>query len=243
MQAADAAVDRIESAGDARHPAARALRALGVFERDLGRFVERFDGIGRAAVRRDLEQRLFGLVDLFARVDVLAGIQRLFDHLAPDRHQFAQQGEVVNLSRELARADQPRARSGQLGEIGGAAQLRHPLVLFEHRFQRHWRREHVVLAQRPDRAKDAAMDRFEEMLVLDYLDNVVGQPVVDHHRAQQRGLRLDILGQAGGGVRRRGGRGRIHRCDRGHGPLSHCRRRHSRCPGLFIMWTKGVPAR
>ncbi len=39
------------------------------------------------------------------------------------------------------------------------------------------------------------MHRLEEMLRVQTIDQIVGQPVVDHHRAQQRGLRLDIAGK------------------------------------------------
>ena len=44
------------------------------------------------------------------------------------------------------------------------------------------------------------MHRLEEMLRIQPVDQIVGQPVVDHHRAEQRGLRLDIAGSCCGSV-------------------------------------------
>ena len=60
------------------------------------------------------------------------------------------------------------------------------------------------------------MQRLEEMMRLQPDLDVLDQPVVDHQRAEQRGLRLDILGE-------RGGRWRfcafVDSDDFGHGPL------------------------
>ena len=53
-----------------------------------------------------------------------------------------------------------------------------------------------------DRIVDAAVERLEEMLRAELELDVLDQPVVDHQRAKQRGLGLDILGK-------RGGRGRF----------------------------------
>src|SRR3546814_7127716 len=75
---------------------------------------------------RDVRQYLRGGLDLRARIDFLGGIERAIDQRPPHRHQGAQHREIVDLLRELLGADQPRARSGELREIRGAAQLLHP---------------------------------------------------------------------------------------------------------------------
>ena len=41
--------------------------------------------------------------------------------------------------------------------------------------------------------------------------DIVGQPIVDHHRAEQRGLRLDVAGQLNGF-----GRSRLGKCQSSH---------------------------
>ena len=66
------------------------------------------------------------------------------------------------------------------------------------------------------------MQRLEEMLGLEPVDQIVRQAVVDHHRAEHRGFGLDILRQGYGF-----GFGRGYECG-GHAPLSHPSRRHSR---------------
>ncbi|MFC3444502.1 hypothetical protein ACFOKF_25550 [Sphingobium rhizovicinum] len=61
-----------------------------------------------------LYRATFGGFDLFARIDILAGVHRVFDQFAADADQLAQQGKVVNLAGEVTRADQRRAIAGQL---------------------------------------------------------------------------------------------------------------------------------
>jgi hypothetical protein len=51
-----------------------------------------------------------GLLDLLLGIDRLAGVERPFNQPATDADQFAQQGEVVNLLGEIARADQALRR-------------------------------------------------------------------------------------------------------------------------------------
>ena len=209
VHAADLGVDAVDPRRHARQIAARIKRALGHLHRGGGGLRERLDTALAAAVRCDLEQLLLGQFDLRARVHVLAGVHRAIDQRPAHRHQRAEHGEVVDLLRELASADQPGAAARQPGQIGGAAQFLHPLVRVEHRAERHRGREHVVAAQCLDRGEDTAVQRFEEMRGFQPVDDVVRQPVVDHHRAQHRGLRLDVAGKlllgGGGGGECEGG--------------------------------------
>ena len=74
------------------------------------------------------------------------------------------------------------------------------------------------------------MERFEEMIGLELELDVLDDPVIEHHRAEKRRLRLDILGKR----RRLGGK----RCDYSNGighvaiipPTGVCRKL---CPEKF----------
>jgi hypothetical protein len=111
---------------------------------------------------------------LRARVDLLGRVHRPVDQRAAHAHQRAQHRQVIDLLRELPRADQPRAGARQPGEVRRPAQLLHPLVRVEHRAQRDGCRQHVVAAQGPDRRKDAAVHGFKEMRRLQPVEQVVG---------------------------------------------------------------------
>ncbi|PAV66731.1 hypothetical protein WR25_03666 [Diploscapter pachys] len=196
----------LHTRGDARQVAAAVQRTLGHLDRHRRRLREGLGGVFRAAVARDLVQFLLGQLDLRARIDLLGRIHRTFDERPADLHQRAQHREVIDLRRELARTDQAGARSGQAGEIGRTAQLLHPLIRFEHGPERDGGCQHVVDPQSLDRGEDAAVDGFVEMRGFQPVDQVVGQPVVDHHRAQHRGFGFDVAGQLqgfGGGRRGR----------------------------------------
>ena len=54
----------------------------------------------------DAEQRGLGLLDLPHRLDLFRGVERVLDQLAADADQLAQQRQVVDLLRQLARAEQ-----------------------------------------------------------------------------------------------------------------------------------------
>ncbi len=214
VHAADLGVDRVEAGGDARQIAARVERSLRHLDRHGGGLGEGLDRALGAAVGRDLEQLFLGGLDLRARIDLFRGVHRALDQPAPDRHQRAQHGEIIDLLGELPRADQAGARAGQLGEVTRPAQFLHALVGVEHRAQRDRRRQHVVAAQRLDRGEDAAVHRLEEVIGLELVEQIVGQPVVDHHRAEHRRFRLDILRQrlrfgCLGGMRENGGHGAL----------------------------------
>ena len=182
--------------------AARIERALGLFDRQLGRLAEALDLAFAAALLGDAVQFALGALDLRQRRDFLRRIERAFDHVAPDRDQRPQQRKIVNLLGEIARADDRRARPGQLGEIGRPADFLHRLVRLEHRAQGDRIGDHVLVAHAQDRIVDPPVQRLEEMVRSKLELDVLDQPVVDHQRAQQRRLRLDIVGQ-------RRGRGRV----------------------------------
>jgi hypothetical protein len=108
----------------------------------------------------------------------------------------------------MSRPTPTRARSsgagaGQLREIGGAADFLHRLVGVEQRLQRDRVGDHVLVGGAQDGVVDAAVQRLEEMFGPELELDVLDQPVVDHQRAQQRGLRLDVAGQLVGFARGR----------------------------------------
>jgi hypothetical protein len=94
---------------------------------------------------------------------------------------------------------------GELGEVGGAAKLLHLLVRLEQRPQGHRRGDHVAVDELQYLLVDAGVERLVEMVGPELELDVLGQPVVDHQRAEQRRLRLHVLGQCGRFGRRRAG--------------------------------------
>src|SRR3546814_3196380 len=100
--------------------AARVERALGGLQRGEARLVEAFDRSHLGLAARDAVERGFGLLDLRLRIDALAGVERVLDERAPDAREFAQEREVENLPRNVARTDQPRAAAGELREVTDA---------------------------------------------------------------------------------------------------------------------------
>ena len=115
VKAADLGVEAVQAGGEARQMAAAVERPLGHFERVLGGFGERLGLAGGPAFLGDLVELGLRLLDLLERSDLLAGVERAFDKLSADADQRPKQREVVNLRREVACADDRRARSRQLG--------------------------------------------------------------------------------------------------------------------------------
>ena len=207
VQPADLLVDAGKTRRDARQMAARIERAFGDADRLGRRLREALDRAQFHVAARDAIERAFGLLDLGARIDRFARVHRVIDKLPPDRDEFAQQREVENLLGEIARADQTRARSGQLRQIARPANRLHRLVGLEKRFQRHRRDGHVAVEQCHQLLEDPPVQRFEEMHRAERHGQVLGDAVVDQDRADQRRLGLDIVrqfahfGAAGGVIR------------------------------------------
>ena len=212
VQARCLAVDRGEAGGLARQAAAR-----------LHCRFDQLDGVERgfAEGRRlapgarafgDLEQIGLGLRDAVHRGGVLRSVERAFHQPAPDAHQLAQQGEIVDLLGQLARGEQARAIGGELGEIGRAAQFAQRLVRLEIGAQRDRRGGGITLDQGEHAFIDALVERFEEVFGPDGNLQFLDHPVVDQHRAQKRGLGIEIRGQ----LARRGLLRGQARADRGH---------------------------
>ncbi len=155
VHAAHLGVDAVEPGGDARDMPARIERALGILDRLGRRLEEALDRALFAALLRHPVERDLGLLDLRLGIDLVGGVHRALDHPAPDADQRAQQREIVDLRGEVARADQRRARAGELRQIGGAAELLHRLVGLEQRAQRHRVGDHVLV----DDAQDLRVDR------------------------------------------------------------------------------------
>src|SRR3546814_9239550 len=58
------------------------------------------------------------LFDLAQRIHIFAGVERVFDQFATNAHQLSQQGQIVNLRREIPRANQRGATARKLRQIG-----------------------------------------------------------------------------------------------------------------------------
>ena len=101
-----------------RQMAAAVERLLGLLERQPGGLAEALDRVGRAALFGDPVELALGPLDLGQRRHFLGGVERALHHIAPDTDEGPQQGQVIDLRGEIARADHRRARAGQLGEIG-----------------------------------------------------------------------------------------------------------------------------
>ena len=163
--------------------------------------VRHAEGLDRArdlALLGDLVQRELRRLYLRQRSDIGRGIKGARRHVATDADHLAEQRQVVDLLGEVARRDQRAGLLGQLGEVSGAADLLHRLVALEQRLQGDRGGDHVAIRQRQDLLVDAAVQRLVEMLRSKLEHDVLDEPVVDHQRAEQRRLRLQVLGQRGG---------------------------------------------
>jgi hypothetical protein len=158
-----------------------------------------------------------GTLDLLERLDVLAGVERAGDEVPADPDQAAQQRKIVDLRREIPGRDQRGARTGQLRQIGRAADLLHRLVRLEQGLQRDRVGDHAAVGQAKDRLIDAAVKRFEEMIGAKLQLDILHQPVVEQQGAKQRGFGLYIMGEL---LDRRfwGARARVEE-DFGHGAI------------------------
>ena len=78
----------------------------------------------------------------------------------------AEQRQIIDLRGEIARADDRGAGTGQLRQIGRAADLLHRFVGFEDRPQSDRVGDHVAVGQLQDRFVDPAVHRLEEMVRL-----------------------------------------------------------------------------
>ena len=163
-------------------------------------------------------ERRFGCFDLGQRRNTFAGVHCLFDQRAAHRDQFAQQRQIVNLLRQFARRQQALPVGGQARQIGGAAQFLQPIVGFEIGLERDRGYNRLAVDQRGNARKYAAMHRGKEMLCGKRAGHFLKDAVVDQHRAQKRGLCLDIGGQGARGI----GFAQQDRGGVGHAPLLPC---------------------
>ena len=174
--------------------AAAVERALGHFERFLGGFGEGLGLALGAPLLGDLVQLGLGALDLSEGGNVLTRVERAFDQVAAYADQGTEQRQIVDLLGEVPCADHGRARSRQLREICGAANLFYRL-----RRLRTSGRKVTGLATRFASVirrigfVDAPVQRLEEMIRPKLELDVLDQPVVDHQRAEQRGLGFDVL--------------------------------------------------
>src|SRR3546814_2962963 len=108
----------------------------------------------------------------------------------------SQQGKIVNLRREIPRANQRGATARKLRQIGRAPKFLQRLVRIEQRLQGDRIGDHVPVKQLQYGFVNAPMHGFEEMLGAQPYLHILSDAVVDHQRAQQGGFRLDLARQA-----------------------------------------------
>src|SRR6185295_9259107 len=96
---------------------------LGIADRSLCRVAEGDRLAFGASFFRDFVQFGLGALDLSEGGNVLTRVERAFDQVAADSYQSAEQCQIVDLLCEVPRPDHGRARSRQLGEIGGSANV------------------------------------------------------------------------------------------------------------------------
>ena len=189
-------IKTVKSGGKTRHFSARIFCSFGHFD---GLSRRHRKALGRAAGTigfGDLVKLDLGLFDLPLGIDVFARIDGLFDHLAADADQRAEQRQLIDLRREIARADQRDAAFGELEQIGRSAERLDRLVGLEHRLERHRIGDHVAIDDHADdRLVDSAVRRLEEMIGVEDALDVVDEPVVDQQSAEQRRLGVDIVRQ------------------------------------------------
>ncbi len=195
MEAADLLIEAGEARCDAGHMTAAVERALRHLHRHGGGGREALDRSGFALALRYLVERDFRLLDLLAGIDILARIKSVFNKFPANIHKLPEKCQIINLRREVARAQERRPIAGQLGEITDATQFLQRGVLFQQRLQRYRVGDHVPLDKLHDRFVDAAMQGLEEMLSFQLELDILHDAVVDHQRAQQRCLRLHVAGE------------------------------------------------
>ena len=135
VKPADLGVEAFEPGGEAGQMAAAVERALGHLERFLGRVGEGLGLALGAAFLGDLVKLGLGALDLSEGGNVLTRVERAFDQVAAYADQRPEQRQIVDLLRKVPRPDHGRARSRQLRQICGAANLFYRFVGFEQRPQ------------------------------------------------------------------------------------------------------------
>src|SRR3546814_5817354 len=93
MQATDLIIQTREACGDARQMPAAGKCALGHLYRHGAGLQEAFDTPSLPLAFGNAIERNFGRFDLAQRIDVLAGVERVFDQFATNAHQLSQQGQ------------------------------------------------------------------------------------------------------------------------------------------------------
>ena len=185
---------QIDKAG--RHARKRPFALIGG-EGRLDRLGRRLEKGHEALFHRPLlGQRvkpLLGLGDLVLGVAVDLDPPRPVGNVAPQRHQLPPHGKVINHLRIIARREGGDRRSGKTGEVGRAAKLLQPLILFQIGLQRDRRGERVLLDPRHRDLEDAGMDRLEEMLGLHQRRDAVVDVVIRQNGAEQLLFGLDIM--------------------------------------------------
>ena len=201
-------VDGREAGGAARQAAIRIHRLLRQLQRrDRGVF----EGAGVGAdvgALGNLVERGLGLLDLLERFDRFRRVERAAHQRAAHRHQFAQQREVVDLLRQLARCEESVTVRGQPREIGRPAERFEMLVTIEIGLERHRARGRPALHHGQHAFHDQAVRGDEEMLWPQGVGQFLVDRIVDQHRAKEGGLGLHVGGQratflangGGGGV-------------------------------------------
>ena len=150
-----------------------------------------------AAFFSNFIQRDFGLFDLLLWRDSVARVHRTFSHCPANRNKFTQQRQIIDLRGKITRTDQRGPASGQFCQITDAAKRLHRLIGLKLRAQRNRIGHHIAIKQQQDRIVDPPVDRLKKMIGAQLKLHILGNPVINHQRTEQRCLRLNIVRKLG----------------------------------------------
>ncbi|MNQ76957.1 hypothetical protein D3C85_918090 [compost metagenome] len=192
VQAAQLAVQVVQAGGQTRQ---LALTLIG--------FARHFDGAGQGGREVDearrrlarLSQRIEGLFRLF---DLFVGgrlwVGRLLDHLAADTDQVATQGKVIDDAGVVGGVGRRRSAVDEVGQVAQATELVEGRVLLEPLHQDGRLGQQALTDVILDRLEQPLMEGLVHMRAAQSVAQPLEHGVVEHQRAQQRLLRLQVVG-------------------------------------------------
>ena len=195
MHAAHLAVEVAQAGGQAGDAAGAAEGAFGA-EDGVGQGAfEGDEAAAAAAVGGEVEQGLFGDLDLLRAIEFGVGAEGVVDHDLADVDELAAQPGVVDGAAVFAGVDDADHGGSELGQVGGAADLIEDAGVFEFGFQG----DRVGKLAGFDAARnglvDAAVDRVGEMFGGEEFGDALIGLVVGQEGAEQGLLRLDVGGR------------------------------------------------
>ncbi|MNU94630.1 hypothetical protein D3C71_846170 [compost metagenome] len=162
-----------------------------------------FDGAGQGGREADEARRglacfsqriegLFRLFDLFVGGRLWVG--RLLDHLAADTDEVATQRQVIDDAGVVGGVGRRRGAVDEVGQVAQAAELVEGRVLLEPLHQDGRLGQQALTDVILDRLEQPLMEGLVHMRAAQSVAQPLEHGVVEHQRAQQRLLRLQVVG-------------------------------------------------